>query len=157
MHRLELKLPPPVVFAVTALAMWLIARQFPALSFGAAGHGPVPDALSIALVLAGAALGLAAIVGFRRARTTVEPRRPHEASAIVTRGVYRLTRNPMYLGLLCLLAAWALRLAHPLPWLLLPVFVGWITRFQIVPEERVLAARFGATYADYRRAVRRWI
>jgi protein-S-isoprenylcysteine O-methyltransferase Ste14 len=104
------------------------------------------------LVLAG--MGLAA---FRRAGTTIDPTHPEAASAIVTGGVYRLTRNPMYLGFTCALVGWAFWL--PSWWTLLGpvVFVAWMTPWQIGPEERALRQRFGAAYVAYCRDVRRWL
>jgi protein-S-isoprenylcysteine O-methyltransferase Ste14 len=68
-----------------------------------------------------------------------------------------MSRNPMYVGLLLLLAGWALHLSHPLALLGLPAFVAYMNRFQIAPEERALRAKFGPAYEDYARAVRRWL
>jgi protein-S-isoprenylcysteine O-methyltransferase Ste14 len=79
------------------------------------------------------------------------------ASALVTGGVYRLTRNPMYLGLLLDLLAWAVFLWAPLALAVLPIFVLYIHRFQIVSEERALSSLFGSEYADYKQLVRRWL
>ncbi|WP_028313044.1 methyltransferase family protein [Derxia gummosa] len=154
MHRLELRLPPPVVCLLVAAAMWFAARH----PLGA----PPPTLAAVAVLqwpcaLAGALLDLSALLGFRRARTTWHPHRPQAASALVTGGIYRVTRNPMYLGLALLLVAWALRLGQLLPWLGPPLFAAWITRFQIVPEERALAAKFGADWVAYRMRVRRWL
>ena len=75
---------------------------------------------------------------------------------MVTSGVYRVSRNPMYAGLLLGLAGWALHLAHPLPFVVLPLFVAYLNRFQIAPEERWLAERFGADFTAYQSRVRRW-
>ena len=82
---------------------------------------------------------------------------PEQASTLVTSGVYRFTRNPMYVGILLLLAAVAAHLGSVLALLGLPAFVFWIGRFQIAPEERALRAKFGSAYDDYTRAVRRWL
>lgn len=96
-------------------------------------------------------------IRFRRANTTVNPLKPQAASSLVTAGIYRYTRNPMYLGLLFLLVAWAVLLSSPFALLGPVAFVTYISRFQIVPEERVLAALFGAEYAAYQAGVRRWL
>ncbi len=72
-------------------------------------------------------------------------------------GIYSITRNPMYLGLLFVLTAWSIFLANPLPFLMLPVFMLYINRFQIAPEERALTALFGSDFAAYQSRVRRWI
>jgi protein-S-isoprenylcysteine O-methyltransferase Ste14 len=79
------------------------------------------------------------------------------ASSLVSNSVYRFTRNPMYLGLLLTLLAWAAFLSNPLAVLWVPVFVLYINRFQITPDERVLSSLFGAEYAAYRNRVRRWL
>ena len=102
-------------------------------------------------------ISIAGMVAFRRAKTTVNPVKASLASSLVIRGVYRYTRNPMYVGLLLTLLAWAVFLANPLAVLWVVVYVLYITRFQIIPEERVLASLFGAEYEAYKGRVRRWI
>ena len=82
---------------------------------------------------------------------------PDRSAALVAGGIYRSSRNPMYLGFLLLLAAWACWLANPLALAGLPAFVLYLNRFQIAPEERALRARFGDAYDGYARAVRRWL
>jgi protein-S-isoprenylcysteine O-methyltransferase Ste14 len=110
-----------------------------------------------AIALAGIAFSAAGVLAFRRARTTVNPTRPEEATQLVRSGVYRITRNPMYVGLACLLVAWAVFLSSP--WALLGplAFVLYIGRFQIAPEERALAKLFGSDYSAYQAEVRRWL
>ncbi len=153
MRSLELRVPPLLVWGLLAAAGYGLSRALPDLSFA------LPGTVLTAAILAalGAAIALAGVVEFRRAGTTVHPQRPGEASAIVSGGVYRWTRNPMYLGFLLALAAWAVFLANAAALAALPPFVAYMNRFQIGPEERVLAAKFGPAYASYRGAVRRWI
>lgn len=146
------RLPPVVLVATCALPMWFAARATPALVV----DFPARRILSIALAAVGATVILAGVLAFRRARTTVNPLRPEGASALVTSGVYARTRNPMYLGFALLLAAWGAWLAHPVVLLAVPAFVGWISRYQIAPEERALHATFGAAFEQYRTRVRRW-
>ena len=149
LHALELKIPPPLVALCIALAMWLTSRIVRPID--------VPHLLRIGAALAFLVVGIgfdvAGLVSFMRARTTVNPLRPAATSALVVSGVYRLTRNPMYLGLLLVLVAWANGVAY----LLAPLFVLYIGRFQIVPEERMLADKFGTDFAAYRARVRRWL
>lgn len=154
MTWLELKIPPPVVTLVVGALMWFVARWS---GMPIDGPGSVRVAIAIALVVLGVALGLAGIAGFRRAATTLNPTRPSTASALVTDGVFRVTRNPMYLGLLACLLAWAVYLSSWQALLCLPLFVLYLDRFQIRPEERALSARFGADYDAYKAAVRRWL
>lgn len=153
MKALELKVPPPVVALVVAFAMWVVSRLTPIVEVGAT----VRSAVAIVIALAGISLAAAGITAFRRARTTLNPHKPDTASALVTGGIYRVTRNPMYLGLALVLVGWASFLGAP--WALLGpvVFVACITRLQIVPEERVLQSAFGEAYAAYRARVRRWL
>ncbi len=87
----------------------------------------------------------------------MNPIKPGAASSLVSSGVYRFTRNPMYLGLSVTLLGWAMFLSNPLALLAVPLFVLYINRFQIDPEERVLSSLFGAEYAAYKEKVRRWL
>jgi protein-S-isoprenylcysteine O-methyltransferase Ste14 len=153
MNALELKVPPLALAFAFALAMWLAATQAPTLAVELPAHG-----LIAALVAGlGAGLVLVAGLGFRRAGTTVNPTRPQATTSVVDSGVYRISRNPMYLGFLLVLTGWAGYLSHVLPFLFLPAYVGYMNRFQIAPEERMLAAKFGRDYEAYRQAVRRWL
>ena len=152
MNRLELRIPPPIVFAACALGMWLAARFLPTLAVPA-----MPRWLAVALAIAGFLVAAAGIAAFRRAGTTTNPMTPDAASQIVTGGIYRITRNPMYLGLALVLAAWALELGNLGALALVAGFVLYMTRFQVIPEERALAARFGPAYDAYRSRVRRWL
>ncbi|KAB8139933.1 isoprenylcysteine carboxylmethyltransferase family protein [Chloroflexia bacterium SDU3-3] len=150
---MELKIPPVVVFLIAAALMWLLS------ALGAALTLPVPHRSLVALpiALAGAAIGLLGVRTFRRAATTVDPLHPDKAATVVRQGIYRHTRNPMYLGLALALLAWAVFFGNALALLVLPLFILYMTRFQIVPEERALAAKFGEDYRAYTREVRRWI
>ena len=153
MHALELKIPPPVVAVLAAAAMWGIAKLAPWVDVPASLRAP----LAITLALIGAAFDLSGVIAFRRSKTTVNPMKPDQAAALVCSGVYRLTRNPMYVGLVLVLVSWAVYLSCA--WALLgPVaFVLYMTRFQIQPEERALSALFGSRYTDYKSSVRRWL
>ena len=112
---------------------------------------------AVALLVIGQGIAISGMVAFRRAKTTVNPIKISTASSLVSSGVFRLTRNPMYLGLLIALAGWAVYLASWLALLGLPLFVLYMNRFQIGPEERAMASLFGADYAAYKERVRRWI
>ena len=150
---LELKLPPLALAAVLAAAMWLVGRLAPSLDFSFPGHRLVVTAAAVMGML----IGIAGVLAFRRARTTVDPRFPARAEALVIGGIYRVSRNPMYVATLLLLTAWAMHVANLLAVLALPAFVLYLNRFQIVPEERALLAKFGSQYLEYQRTVRRWL
>ncbi len=153
MPSLELKVPPPAVAFVIAVLMWLLALIAPALGFAV----PARTLVAMVLAAAGVATAIAGITTFARAKTTVNPTTPEASSSLVSWGIYSITRNPMYLGLLLVLTAWAVFLSHPLPFLLLPGYLLYINRFQIAPEERALTSLFGREFAAYRSRVRRWI
>jgi len=152
-HSLELKIPPVVVLAIAAALMWLGSRIAPAAGF------QIPARVATALVFAvvGVGIAIAGIVSFRHAKTTVNPLKPERASSLVTSGVYRLTRNPMYLGAMIALVGWAVFLANVVGVVGVPLFVLYMNLFQIGPEERALASLFGAEFAVYRAKVRRWL
>lgn len=154
-NALELKMPPPLMTLLGALGMWLIARSFPDLTLEVPAHFRL--AACTGLLLCAGFLEIYGLRAFYRQGTAVTPLQPKAASALVSEGVYRYSRNPMYCGLALLLGAWATYLANPLAFAVLPLFVAAMNRFQIVPEERALEARFGKAYADYRKSVRRWL
>ena len=153
MNSLELKVPPPAV----ALFFGFLMRL--ASSLVAPVEVPFGARVAVALVLAslGLVFGISGMVSVWRAKTTMSPIKPAATSSLVTTGPFRLTRNPMYLSLVLYLLAWAVYLSNLLPFLFLPVFVLYITRFQIKPEERVLSSLFGPEYAAYKGRVRRWL
>ena len=153
MQTLELKIPPVVLVALFALAMWLLAQWLPPVAL-AAVWGQV---LAGIFAGAGVAVALSGVLAFRRADTTVDPRVPLQSSSLVVRGIYRYSRNPMYLGFLLLLLALAIYLMNAAAFALLPLFVLYMNRFQIVPEERHLLQKFGAEYQAYTQQVRRWL
>lgn len=109
------------------------------------------------LAVAGLGIDLAALVLFLRARTTVNPLKPQNVSALVIGGLYRFSRNPMYVGQALLLAGWAMWMGNLAGLLAVPAFVAWIDRLQIAPEERALEAAFGDAFRDWASRVRRWI
>jgi protein-S-isoprenylcysteine O-methyltransferase Ste14 len=153
MSWLEHRVPPPIVLAVFAAGAVLAARLWP----GASVRFPGQAIIAVLLAAAGLAVIAAGISRFRRARTTVNPLKPEEASALVDTGVFARTRNPMYLGMALGLAGLAMWLGHAAGAVMLAGFVGYITRFQILPEERALRANFGAAFDAYTARVRRWL
>jgi len=99
---LELRVPPPAVMAVVGLLMWVAARAFPQADFQLPARGP----LASAIALIGLAIAIVAVFKFRRAGTTPNPMKPRESVTVVVSGVYRYSRNPMYVGDLLILAGW---------------------------------------------------
>jgi protein-S-isoprenylcysteine O-methyltransferase Ste14 len=153
MNALENKIPPPVVALLIGTAMWAVARS--------SASPEVDGSLRVAVSWGFAGLGVLAMalgmVEFRRAKTTINPVNIEAASSVVTAGVYRYTRNPMYVGLTLALVGWAVHLGMPFVLVGPVLFILYITRFQIIPEERVLTSKFGEEYRKYQERVRRWI
>lgn len=152
MQALELKVPPPVVGLLVAALMWVVSVWPPVIPM--APHVRLVLAGSLAVV--GVSFDILGLIAFFRSRTTINPLRPAKASALVTGGIYRVTRNPMYVGMAILLAGWAVWLASLWPFLGPVLFVAYITRFQIAPEERILRSKFGE-FDAYAARVRRWL
>jgi len=153
MPDLTLKVPPVIVMFLLAWVMWMIA------SFNTWASLPVPAKEIVALVmgLLGSALIVAGAAEFRSVKTTVNPLTPELATSIVTKGIYRYSRNPMYLGFLIMLGAWGVFLENVVAIALVPIFVGHMNRFQIIPEEKALLAQFGDDYIHYLESTPRWL
>ncbi|MEP1441871.1 MAG: isoprenylcysteine carboxylmethyltransferase family protein [Hyphomicrobiales bacterium] len=149
---MRLVIPPPVQGVIAAVIMWAIAKFVPAL------NTPFNGSLKLAIVVGafGLAIEFAALFMFLRAKTTVSPLSPQKTESLVINGLYKYSRNPMYLGLAFLLIAYAVWLSNPLSTLVLLGFVWWITKFQIEPEEEVLREKFGNEYIEYQDRVGRW-
>jgi len=153
MNTLDLRIPPVALSLLIAVAMWLASEQFPSMSLAIPGR----LIISIALCGIGIVFAVAGVIAFRAAKTTVNPTRPGAASTLVSSGIYRFSRNPMYVGFLFALSSWACFLAHVLGFILLPAFVIYMNRFQISPEERALSSKFGKHFATYTQSVPRWL
>lgn len=153
MAGLELKIPPPLVAILCAAGMWAMAQIVepyviqPILKW----------ALVIIFILVGAAFDISGFFEFRRSKTTINPMHPEKSSALVIGGVYQITRNPMYVGMLCILMAWTAYLENSAALLGVATFMLYITLFQIKPEEKMLTQLFGDAFVQYQKHVRRWL
>ena len=150
---MKLIIPPPVQGLITGAAMWFVDLQLDTLSLSL----PFQKYVAGSLIAIGLVIELIAIAAFVKAKTTVNPLQPSKANTLVVQGLYRISRNPMYLGLAILLTGWLTWLGNPVNIALLIGFLTYITVFQIKPEEAVLREKFGAEYDAYCRRVRRWI
>ncbi|WP_201346163.1 methyltransferase family protein [Pragia fontium] len=150
---LELRIPPPIIFMISllliALLNWLLPVNFPQTTLFMALCG--------VSFLASGLIGLISLRAFIRVKTTVNPIKVQSASTLVVNGLYGFSRNPMYLALALLLLSVCLYLANPWTALGVLFFVLFITRFQIIPEEKALTEEFGERYQAYRKRVRRWL
>lgn len=153
MKSLENKIPPPVLMLVVAATMWGAAKIQSPVSI----ESHLRIGLMLTLGVVALTFSIGGVTAFRAAKTTINPAQIDRASRVVTGGIYRFSRNPMYVGLTALLVGWAVFLAVPLTAIGPIAFALFMHRFQILPEERVLAAKFGREYLDYKQRVRRWI
>lgn len=151
MNTLNLKIPPLALVLALSVGMWLMAQYTPSSEMA------FPDGFSAILFAAGLFVGVRGSITFRRSDTTVDPRTPEKASTLVTSGIYSITRNPMYLGLMIMMIAWGLYLTNVFSIAFVIVYVLYITRFQIKPEEAALESLFGEDYTAYKGRVRRWL
>ncbi|MCG2461012.1 isoprenylcysteine carboxylmethyltransferase family protein [Flavobacteriaceae bacterium F89] len=149
---MQLRIPPPVVALIFGIAMYLLARFLPFGHFDFFGRIYSIYGLTALAIL----LVVAAKWQFRKLNTTSNPLTPSKATSLVTAGIYNYSRNPMYLALLLILLAWGLWLGNAFNILLAAGFVGYMNKFQIVPEETALFSKFGKSYHQYCILVRRW-
>ncbi len=150
---MDLKIPPPVVAIIFATLMWAVDKT---VSLGQV-FSEHNKAIAITVLVIGLLIDVSALWAFRAARTTINPLKPENTSRLVQYGIFRFSRNPMYLGLTFILAGWAISLGNLLNIATLIFFVGYITRFQIMPEEKMLRNLFPEEYPEYQQRVRRWI
>lgn len=150
---MELKIPPPLLALILAVSMWAIARgnNFELIDTA------LKNSLTLIVFLIGLTIDILAIISFRTASTTVNPMRPKNTTQLVVVGIYKFSRNPMYLGLTLLLSAWAIWLGSPHNLILLVFLVWYLTQFQIKPEEKILEELFPEEFSAYKSRVRRWI
>ena len=147
---------PPVWLALCLAIAWAQAAYYPmGLSFGGETGAPIVDLIGGLMVGAGLVLMALAFYEMNRMRTTVIPHR--EAAALVQSGIYSRSRNPIYLGDALVLAGMILYWDAVLSLPLVPVFVWWIERHFILPEENRLRRKFRADFARYCQKTRRWV
>jgi protein-S-isoprenylcysteine O-methyltransferase Ste14 len=153
MKFLENKIPPPLVAVLIAAGMWWLSSFTPLILL----TSTLKITLVIVFTLLGIFFALSGAISFRLAKTTVNPLKPNTASALVTSGIYQFTRNPMYVGFVSFLFAWASYLGSAWGVVLIMIYVAYIQRFQIVPEERALTTLFKDEFSNYKKQVCTWL
>ena len=145
------KIPPPIVTLLFGSAIYLMEDFFPLLR--------IPSAVlfSIGFVVLGLGIFIASVLSFKKYQTTVNPLKPETASTLVADGIFNLSRNPMYLGMLLMLCAIAVQFNPVGGSIFCPLFVAYLTVFQIIPEEQAMLELFEAEFVEYKKTVRRWI
>lgn len=152
LSKLQTKIPPPLLAVLFVLSMWLIDQYLPSSVL----NEKVRISVVIALSCFGVLSSILAVVSFVKVETTTNPLQPEKAGTLVTTGIYQYSRNPMYLGLFCLLLAWGVFLANGFSILLAILFVPLMNLLQIIPEERLMELNFRERYTAYKTKVRRW-
>lgn len=153
MLKLRLKIPPVAQGIIALIFIWLLNRHMPVLHIDFAFKG----ILSAMLICIGTLIGFLAVAAFIKIRTTVDPRYPEKTSKLVVIGIYRYSRNPMYLAIVLVLLGISMYLGGISSLMVLVLFVIYINLFQIIPEEKILENKFGERYSKYTDNVRRWI
>ena len=151
MMFLNTKIPPPIVAILFAVMIFYFSDSFAYVDL------PFKIYISLFFVLLGFFITFSSARNFKKKETTVNPIKPEEASQLVTDGFFKITRNPMYLGMLLFLLGLSIYNGLIVGLVFLPLFVGYITFFQIIPEERAMIKIFGEDYKAYMKKVRRWI
>lgn len=153
MKGLELKIPPPVYALLIATLMWFLNQSVPLIRML---ESPA-NRIGLVIIVLAILVDSSSVYLFFKKRTTINPLKPNNTQGLVTSGLYRYSRNPMYVGLLLILFGFALWLGSITPLIALPLFYWLITNMQIKPEEVILEAKFGQEYLDYKKSVRRWL
>lgn len=149
--NLDKKVPPPIVTLIFATLIYLTAKysyQF---------HFAYQSIISLIIAFTGICIISVAIVQFKQFKTTVNPLKPELASTLVTNGIFKLSRNPMYLGMLLIIIGLWVNTGAVLGFVLVPCFIAYLNYFQIAPEERAMGQLFADSYNAYCQQVRRWI
>ena len=145
------KIPPPIVTFICGLAIYF-SKSFFNQFFSYSNN-----IISLFLLILGLLVFLSAVKSFRRQKTTVNPLEPRQASSLVTSGIFKFSRNPMYLGMLTILLSLSFKFNLIGGMTISLFFYIFITKFQIIPEEAAMNELFGNEFIDYSKKTRRWI
>ena len=148
---METKIPPPIVTLMFGLAIFFSREMLPVVEIQHSSY------LGIFLLLMGFFILISAVRLFRKYNTTVNPLSPNQATKLVTDGIFKYTRNPMYLGMAFILGSIAVFFNLLGGIILVPIFCAYITKFQIIPEERAMSDLFSDDFDKYIKETRRWV
>ena len=146
--NLDTKIPPPIVTLLILVFINLFESKDYELN---------TEWISIIILSMGVFFIFSAVIQFIRRKTTVNPTKPHKTTSLVITGTFKFTRNPMYLGMLLIIISFALYKSSIISLILIPLFIFYINKFQIEPEELEMRKKFGKEYEDYCKKVDRWI
>jgi protein-S-isoprenylcysteine O-methyltransferase Ste14 len=153
----ECRIPPLVYLLIFAAFAYGLRLYWPGYVFAQPLASSLGTFLGAFVGLIGMTVALLAALQFRTHKTTVSPLNPEHVSELVTTGLFHFSRNPMYLGMLLMLAGWVLALGGLSGVIVAPLFVWTMTRVQILPEERALQKHFEHRFLRYKNTVRRWL
>ena len=148
---METKIPPPLVTLIFGLSIYFSRELFPTIEIKYSFY------VGIFLLLLGFLILISAVRLFRIDQTTVNPLSPKQATKLVTEGIFKFSRNPMYLGMACVLASLAMFFNIIGGIVCIALFCAYITKFQIVPEEKAMLDLFSEDFNQYKQTTRRWI
>ena len=148
---METKIPPPLVTLVFGMSIYFSREMFPAIEIQYSLY------LGIFLLLSGFFILVSAVRLFRKDETTVNPLSPEQATKLVTDGIFKYSRNPMYLGMALVLSSITVFFNLIGGIILIALFCAYITKFQILPEERAMRDLFSDDFDKYTKVTRRWI
>ena len=146
--NLDTKIPPPIVTLIILTLIYL---------FDLKEYNLNTNVISVVILFIGIIFIISAVVQFVNRKTTVNPTKPYKTTSLVITGAYKITRNPMYLGMLLIIISFAFYKASIISLILIPFFIFYINKFQIEPEEFEMRKKFGKEYEDYCKKVDRWI
>ena len=145
------KIPPPIVTLVFGLAIYFSKPLFPDFS------SVILNVLSLLLIIVGPLTLISAARSFKVQETTINPINIDKATSLVVSGVFKYSRNPMYLGMVLILLSISFKFNLIGGIVFTMLFAGYITKFQIIPEEIVMNKLFGDEFEKYKNKTRRWI
>ena len=148
---METRIPPPIVTLVFGLSIYFSREIFQVVEIKYSFY------IGILLLILGLAILISAVRLFRKDKTTVNPLSPEQATKLVTDGIFKYSRNPMYLGMVFILSSMAVFFNLIGGIILIALFCSYITKFQIIPEERAMSNLFSQDFNKYKHATRRWI
>ena len=148
---IKTKIPPPIVALAFGFLIAYTKDEFPRIHIG------MEKILGSAVIISGIIVLASAVVLFKKNKTTVTPLNPSKSTKLVTGGIYKYSRNPMYLGLSFLLSGLSI-LVNPIGgFIFIPLFIIYLNFFQIIPEENAMTDLFEKEFLEYKKSVRRWI
>ncbi len=148
---MKTKLPPPIITLTCIVINYLSTYLIKPIKF------PKIEIIGGLILVIGLVIGILAIFLFKKDKTTLNPINPEKATSLVTTGIFSISRNPMYLGLLFVISSTILFFGSWLGIIILIFFIWYINKFQIIPEEEAMEKLFGNKYNEYKKNVRRWI